>query len=74
MLTPHEIANLLVAAHSPHEVNLLDPDLAVLVARNLLRIESAAIDEECVRLTASGARVVARLGNMSLRAQQQRAR
>jgi hypothetical protein len=66
MLTPHEIALLLVTRDAPYLVDLGNKDFAVLVEQKLIHVEP--MDEETgkMALTSLGVRTVERLRGLSL--------
>ncbi|MDR6207943.1 hypothetical protein QF025_006663 [Paraburkholderia graminis] len=64
MLTPHEIAALMVAASTPDRVDVGGAEFHALLTRNLVSVDSAAPSHRCLRVTASGHRLITRLDLM----------
>jgi hypothetical protein len=61
MLTPHEIATLMVVASTPDRVDVGRPEFHVLLTRNLVSVDSATPALHCVRVTTSGHQLIMRL-------------
>lgn len=61
LLSPHEIAVLMVLASEPHCEQADPADLRCLVDRGLVRLDAAPLAETPVRLSADGRRMVSRL-------------
>jgi hypothetical protein len=64
LLSPHELATLLILLHSPAGVAQTNPNLAALRAESLVEAVSVADCNDCAeyRLTDEGSAVLRRLG------------
>ncbi len=58
MLSPHEIAALIVLGNSDQDRKLDPADVGALVVRELVRLESSAIGCRRMRVTSEGQRVL----------------
>jgi hypothetical protein len=68
ILTPHEIATLMLVAHTPGEVGIEWPDLLPLVSGKLVAIDKCRRCRGKPLVTPLGENLVVRLGKMSRRA------
>lgn len=58
MLSPHEIAALMILSDSEHARELDPADISALVERQLARLETARPDRRQFRLTREGQRIL----------------
>ncbi|BFG80041.1 phage tail assembly chaperone [Paraburkholderia terrae] len=54
MLSPHELATLLLVKEAPDQVEIDRPDLDALLERQFVRVETLASGRPCARLTLHG--------------------
>jgi hypothetical protein len=62
MLSPHEIAALMVLSDAEGHRELDPADIGALVERQLVRLEAAAPDHRHIRITGEGREFLAALG------------
>jgi len=60
MLTPHEIATLMLVAHTPEQVSIERPDLLPLLSRDLVRIDRCSRCQGKPHVTPLGENLVVR--------------
>ncbi|MFC4705906.1 hypothetical protein [Paraburkholderia caffeinitolerans] len=68
MLTPHEIATLMLVAHTPEQVSIERPDLLPLLSGNLVKIDRCRRCRGKPRTTPLGEVLVVRLCKTTCRA------
>ncbi|USX11121.1 hypothetical protein [Paraburkholderia fungorum] len=68
MLTPHEIATLMLVAHAPEQVSIERPDLLPLLSGNLVEIDGCRRCRGKPRMTPLGEVLVVRLCKTTRRA------
>jgi hypothetical protein len=61
MLTPHEIATLILVANAPEEVEVGRPDLCSLLKRDLVQLDRASSGRRQMRVSTCGEQLVMRL-------------
>jgi len=61
MLTPHEIATLILVANAPGEVEVDRPDLHSLLERDLVEVDRSSSGRRQIRMSAVGEQLVMRL-------------